>query len=358
MKNQNKGYTVTELLLAAGLSSIVLMSTVSLLFYFFNEKNQLDTWSAGQLEMSIGIKSIESDLRNIVRLDPPEDLRITKDSLYFGLTNIPPGEEPSICRNDENSSVLRYTSLNRDARQERTMRTWSEKDSVDKIGAINELRATTDSTSDTLFTDKNLPKEIVLVDADRRYIRRYQVASRVMHLNSDKDPYDDQPKVDANGIPIFFNYASLFLKTSTGIKANSTSIESAVFITGSDVYKSSTLFVCLRKSDGSLIKYNSLTNQSDVLLLNNSQEFSITAFKATYLNTRKDVRVDPINFFPSILANTKGHCVNAIHVLLKAEVTKGQNSDVENRNIQPDIIRERTIFATNLSSQRAINCFQ
>ena len=42
---------------------------------------------------------------------------------------------------------------------------------------------TTDNTQDALFRLKNLPAEILAVDADRRFIRRYRrLISRMDHL--------------------------------------------------------------------------------------------------------------------------------------------------------------------------------
>lgn len=354
MKN-TQGYTLIEILLGIALGSMVVISTASLLLYFFSEKNRLDNWSTGQLEMSIAVKNIESDVRNVPRLDPLEDLRSHKDDLYFGLTSINAGEEPSVCANNATSSVVRYTALNRILPQAKSLRTWSETDSADKGGAANELRVTVDTTGQSLFSDKNLPPEILIVDADRRYVRRYEVASREMHLNMPKDPYDDQPKVDASGNTVLFNYASIFLRLPRGIANNKTAARTAVFITGSDVYAANTYFVCLRKKDRSLIRYNTLTQKTDVLLMNTSKNFNIQALVVKYLATKKGIRVDPVNFFTSTLSNPQGICVNTVYVNIQGEVL---GTDAQNRDIKNTVERNRTIFATNLNSQRPLSCTQ
>ncbi|WP_413291217.1 type II secretion system protein J [Bdellovibrio sp. HCB337] len=355
---QNKGYTIVELMMAMGLSFLVISSTVGILVYFFSEKHRLDVWSAGQLEMSTAIKMIESDIRNIVRLELSEDLRGANDSLYFGLTSVPPGEEPAICANNATSSVIRYTSLNRIVRQETLMRSWSEENSVDQAGPAHELRVSEDGTQLSLFSTNNIPAEIVLVDADRRYTRRYQVASRVFHLNMNLDPYDDLPKTDALGNPILFNYASVFLRRPRGITNNPTTAKPAVFVTGSDVYASNTVFICLRRTDNSVIKHNPVTNQTMVILENNSKDFSLRSFVVSYLNTKKGTRVDPTIFFPSVLASPDGNCVNAVHVNIQAELTQAQDGTTQNKEINTDIIRRRTIFAHNLSVKRPASCNQ
>lgn len=357
MKN-TKGFTLIEILLGLSLSAMVVISTASLLYYFFSEKNRLDTWSAGQLEMSIAVKSIESDIRNVARMEPMEDLRANNDGLYFGLTSINAGEEPSVCANSATSSVLRYTTLNRLLPQAKSMRTWSETASADQTGAANELRVSTDNTQTTLFSDTNLPKEIAIVDADRRYIRRYEVDSRVMHLNMNTDPYDDLPKNDSNGNVVVFNYASVFLRMPKGIANNTIAKKTAVFITGSDVYASSTYFVCLRKSDRSLIRYNPTTQTTDVLLTNTSKDFNVQTFVVKYLATKKGVRVDPVNFFTSTLSNPQGACVNTVFVNIQGEVLTPVNGGAQTTDIKATVGRNRTIFATNLNSQRPLSCTQ
>lgn len=357
MKN-SKGFTLIEILLGVSLGAMVVFSTATLMYYFFAEKNRLDTWSAGQLEMSLAVKSIESDIRNVARMDPHEDLRSDKDSLYYGLTSINAGEEPSVCANTATSSVLRYTTLNRLLPQAKSMRTWSEASSADQTGATNELRVSADNTQSSLFSDMNLPNEIVLVDADRRYIRRYEVASRVMHLGMTTDPYDDLPKTDSSGNAVSFNYASIFLRMPKGISNNTTAKQTAVFITGSDVYASSTYFVCLRKDDRTLIRYNATTQSTDVLLSNTSKDFNIQTFVVKYLATRKGVRVDPVNFFASTLSNPQGTCVNTVFVNIQGEVIKPLNSNAQTTDIKSSVGRNRTIFATNLSSQRPVSCTQ
>jgi type II secretory pathway component PulJ len=357
MKNV-KGFTLVEIMLGLGLGAMVVISTASLLYYFFTEKNRLDTWSSGQLEMSIAVKSIESDIRNVVRMDPMEDLRINNDSLYFGLTSINAGEEPSFCSNNATSSVFRYTTLNRILPQAKSMRTWSEIASSDNTGAANELRVSVDTTGSTLFSEANAPKEIVIVDADRRYIRRYEVVSSVMHLNMNTDPYDDAPKTDSSGNPIIFNYASVFLKRPKTITGAEISAKTAVFITGSDVYASSTNIVCLRKDDRSVIRYNSLTQRTDVLLVNTSKDFDVQQFIVKYLATKKGVRVDPVNFFASTLSDPQGLCVNAIYVNIDGQVLNTAKSATQNKDFKSTVGRNRTIFATNLSSQRPLSCNQ
>jgi hypothetical protein len=303
----------------------------------------------------MAIKNIERDIRNVVRLEPTEDLRVLKDDLFFGLTSIPVGEEPSICTNDATHSVLRYTTLSRSLRQEKSLRAWSEVTSADKVMPTDELRVSADNTDDALFSDKNLPAEVLVVDADRRFIRRYRVISRTQHLNTTNDPYDDTPKTDATGNPVPFNYASVFLGLPTGIQGTKTQIQPAVFVTGSDVYAATTYFVCMRKTDNNLIKYNPLKNTQEVLLASNAPEFVIDTFVVSYLATKKDVRVDPINFGPSTLTAT-GVCVNTVFVSLTAE-NKTPNISGP-KDVKTSIDRNRTIFATNLSSRRPLTCIE
>lgn len=357
MKN-SKGFTLIEILLGITLGTMVVISTASLMYYFFSEKSRLDTWSSGQLEMSIAVKSIESDIRNVARMDPHEDLRANNDDLYYGLTSINIGEEPSLCANTATSSVLRYTTLNRLQPQAKSVRTWSEASSANQTGAANELRVLVDPAQKSLFNETPLPTEIVIVDADRRYIRRYEVASSVLHLGINTDPYDDLPKLDSSGNAVIFNYASVFLRMPKGIANNTIAKQTAVFITGSDIYASSTNYVCLRKTDNSLIRYNAMTQTTDVLLTNTSKDFSVQTFVVKYLATKKGVRVDPVNFFASTLNNPQGTCVNTVFVNLQGQVNTPVTNSGQNTDIKSTVGRNRTIFATNLNSQRPVSCLQ
>lgn len=350
---RNQGFTLVEAILATSLSALIMASTISFLLYFFSEKNRLDSWSSGQIEMSMATKAIERDIRNVVRLEPPEDLKTLEDGLYFGLSSVPAGDEPEICLNDENSSVVRYTSLLRSVRQEKSMRSWSEVDSADKLDPANELRVSYEDTDKTLFSDKNMPSEILVVDADRRFIRRYEVASKVPHLNSSTDPYDDQPRVDNAGNAIKFNYVSVFLKLPKGISGAKTFKQSAVFVTGSDVYASETYYICLRKNGRHLIRYNALTKKEEILLVHDENALKILSIDLKYLATKKGLRVDPAHFAPTTLTD-KGICVNSIFVSLKGETPQG--NDNTSKDMKTQIVRNRTIFATNLSSRRPASC--
>jgi hypothetical protein len=350
-----KGFSLIELLVAAGLGVAVIASTLTFLFYFFSEKNRLDSWSAGQIEMSMAIKNIERDIRNIVRMEPPEDLSAVRDDLYFGLTSVPVRDTPTVCLNDSTYSVIRYTTLGRSVRQAKSVRSWSEVTSADKNLAANELRVSADNTDADLFSDKNLPAEVLVVDADRRFIRRYRVLSRIHHLASSTDPYDDAPKTDADGNAVTFSYASIFLGLPLNLRGAKTTIRPAVFVTGSDIYASNTYYVCKHKTENKIIKYNASNDTQETLLTGRLPEFVIQSFKIGYLATKKDVRVDPVNFVPTTLTVT-GICVNSVYLTLTAEnKTPDTTSSTDTKT---KITRSRAVFATNLASRRPLSCIE
>ncbi|QDK39542.1 hypothetical protein [Bdellovibrio sp. NC01] len=360
MKKRKNGYTMIELLLAAGLATLVIGGTIQVIYFFFSEKKNLDDWSSTQIDMSFSIKNIENDLRNVVRFDPTEDLLANNDGLYFGLSSITPDNAPAECLADATHSVFRYTALDRNTRSERLLRSWSETNDSGKSASANELRVTADGTDQSLFQANKAPTEITIVDADRRYIRRYEVGSVKMNLNSATDPYDDQAKTDANGNQLTYNYASVFLKMPKNAKASPTQLTSSVFITGSEAYASSTVFICLRKTDLSLIKIEPLTNKTTVLLQNRPAEFNVSSFVAKYLGTKKGVRVDPANFLPDTFSDPNGFCVNSIYLELKATLPlKNQAGAATSSNMTKNTVsRARTIFATNLNAKRALACIQ
>ncbi len=360
MKKNLRGYTLIELLLAVGLATLVIGGTINVIYYFFSEKQNLDGWSSTQVEMSLAIKNIENDVRNVTRFDPTEDLLVANDGGYFGLTSISTGDEPKECLNDATHTVFRYTTLDRFLRSERLQRSWSELNNADKGAAADELRVSADSTSASLFSNTKYPSEITVVDADRRYIRRFEVGTVTMNLNSPIDPYDNQPKKDANGNQIIYNYASVLLKSPKNAKGAAISKTPSVFITGSEIYSSATYFVCLRKSDLSLIKIDPLLSKTTVLLQNNPREFNVQSFVSKYLGTKKGIRVDPVNFFTDTITNPQGPCVNSVYLELKSVLTlKNQTGAATSSNVVKNVVtRARTIFATNLNAKRALACVQ
>ncbi len=67
MRLASRGYNLVEILVASGLSMMVLGVTSMLIWNYFSLKRNLDVWSMGQNDMSFALKNIESDARSIVR---------------------------------------------------------------------------------------------------------------------------------------------------------------------------------------------------------------------------------------------------------------------------------------------------
>lgn len=351
---KNAGFTMIELLLAVGLSTLVVGATTYLIYQFFSEHRSLEVWSSGQFEMSSSLRDLEGDIRNIVRLDPIEQ----GADKYLGLRQVAAGLEPSVCLNDASSPVFRYTSLDRRRHSETLLRAWSEEANSGKKNGADELRITYDGTADTLFNSERAPREIVLVDADRRYLRRYVVDGFIPRMNTNLDPYDDAPKVDTYGQPIYFSYVSVYLKNPPGIRGEEVTKASSVFITGSEAYAANTYFVCLRKKDRALIKYDQVAQQEKVLLHNPMEEFEIDALRVGYLGTRPNVRVEPESFLFAV-TDELTECMNTVFLELKLKA----NSRFADRNkgqmigdLKSDILRRRTVFSPNLNMKRPISC--
>lgn len=359
MKKHSYGFTVTELLLAVSISGMVIGLTTHLIYSFFSEQKNLEVWSSGHLEMSSALRMIEGDLRNVVRLEPMENLTADKLSFYFGVTSISPELTPSICLNNPKASVIRYTTLNRKQRSERTLRSWSEEEDVNQVGKAHELRVTADATSASMFGYNRSPREIVIVDADRRGIRRYLTSGSYMYLGSNLDPYDDQPKVDALGLPIIFPYAATNLKSSLSAIGAGVYQSASVMITGSEVYASDTYMICLRGSDGSLIRYNENTKEQDVLLQNSNADFTIESFEVGYLATRPMTRVEPGNFQADMLALPNPACVDSILLTITLKGSDAyirRNAEQNVGDIKANISRNRIVYSQNLHEKRPLLC--
>ncbi|MGE9745406.1 PulJ/GspJ family protein [Bdellovibrio bacteriovorus] len=356
---KNSGFSVMELLLAVSISTIVIGIVTYLIHNFFSEQRNLEVWSGGQLEMSMALKNAEGDIRNVIRFDPVENLTSASSVAYFGLTSLTAGLEPSVCLNDATGSVIRYTTLDRKQRSERVLRAWSELADVNKTGSSHELRLTADSSDSSMFGSSKSPREIVLVDADRRYIRRYKVASHTMRLNATLDPYDDQPRVDSFGNPIKFNYVSVILKSPPTANGSTITPKTSVFITGTEVYSSNTYYLCLRKSDRSLIKFDENSRQETVLLQNPHADFTINSFKIGYLATKSGLRVEPANFIPDMLNASNNVCFNTVLFDLKLDASDSylkRNQTQTVGDIKSTISRQRTVFSQNLNLKRPLSC--
>ncbi len=309
--------------------------------------------------MSMALKNIEGDIRNVVRIDPNENLTSNEEPRYFGMTEISTDAAPSECLTGAGASVIRYTTLDRTKRSERVQRAWSETDDADKSGAAHELRVTADASDKSLFQASRAPKELIIVDADRRYIRRYKVLSHVMNLNSTIDPYDDVPKVDAAGNQTKFNYASVRVGSPRQVNAGAIFKIMAVFITGSEVYESNTYYVCLRRADRSLIKIHENTREVTVLLQNPNVDFDMDAFNVGYLSTRGGLRVEQMNFIVDMLTSPLNACINTVRFEIKlrpSDAFRTRNASQVVQDTQTEIVRDRTVFSQNLNINRPISC--
>ncbi|WP_374000921.1 type II secretion system protein J [Bdellovibrio bacteriovorus] len=356
---KNSGFSIMELLLAVSLSTMVIGIVTYLIHNFFSETKSMETWSSGQLEMSMALKTIEGDIRNVIRMDPVENLTSSSSVEYFGMTSLSPGMEPSICLNQDGASVIRYTTLDRKQRSERVLRAWSEMADANKTGNAHELRLTADETEASMFNASKMPVEVVLVDADRRYLRRYTVVSKRMNLSSNLDPYDDLPKTDSFGAPIIFKFASAILRTPANVGGSAIISKTAVFITGTEVYSSRTYSLCLRKSDRSLIRYDENTREETVLLQNPHVDFTIESFRVGYMATRAGLRVEPASFLPEMLNLPNLECINTVMFTLNLNASDSllkRNQSQAVGELKTQIMRQRTVYSQNLSIKRPLSC--
>lgn len=357
MKNR-RGFSLIEVMLAMAISAIVVGMATYLIYGFFSQQRNLDVWSAGQIEMSMALRDVDGDIRNVVRLDPSENLDASGVENYYGLTSVSAADSPEPCLNDEASSVVRYTSLNRLKNSERLLRAWSEQTDAGKVGSANELRLTSIPGMGALFEKDRVPREIVLVDADRRSIRRYAVVGETLHENVDADPYDDLPKKDAAGTPILFTYRSVLLKMPGDVRGAPVAAKTAVFITGSEAYASNTFFLCLRKDDRSLIRVDQSTGNVDVLVKTPQPDYEMDSFRAGYLATKTGVRIEAAQFAPDMLVLPGKDCVNAVRFDLRLRPTEAlrRKSEGELASAVGLISRTRTVYSENLSAKRPVSC--
>lgn len=353
-----KGFSLVELIFALGLSLLVSGISLVMMYQITTEGKKIDNWASAAFRTSETFNALENDIKNTIALDPYEDFS-SADYLYLGVTSIPPTKGPPTCENTSSFHVFGMTRIQRLLRGEKSFRLWSEVDNVNKNGSVDELRISADNTTLSLFQASKFPKEIIIVDADRRYSRRYKVNSYTMKLNFNLDPNDDLPKLDTFGNPIVFNYASIFLQMPKSMDNFTNTTKTAAFISGSEVYASDTIVVCIEKGTGNLIKINTSDSTQRVLLPNPLDEYSIKSFNVSYFSTKSGVRVDPVNFFSDMLTSANRTCVNTISLFLELEPTPAllaKMNILQAGEIKKHLTQRRTIFMQNIHNKRPIAC--
>lgn len=349
------GFSLIEVLVALGISSIVLLGAGSYFYYFSNQHNLFTQWSSVHQDSYISLDHLQNDLRNIVLINPAEDLSALNDNKYFGLASLSGREVPPDCLDNAAFNSLRTTILNRKRPPAKTLRLWDETISSGGAGPIHELRVSYDGTPNSLFRAGYAPQEIIIVDADRRFTRRYEVVSHTMELGTSIDPSDD-----INKAPRLFSFARVFVKRPKSAVGVSISKKPAVFVTSSEVFESSTAVYCTTRADKTVVrKTPTLVPNFNVFQVNNL-DYSLKSFKFTFARTRTTQRVEDSSFLDSIFDPSQFRCTNLLKFQLEIEPSAARIAKMKFQNMSGSasttIKRSRTLFLPNLNSVRQVSC--
>lgn len=349
------GFSLIEVLVALGISTIVLLGAGSYFYYFSNQHSLFTQWSSVHQDSYISLDHLQNDLRNIVLINPAEDLSALNDNKYFGLASLAGAEVPSDCLNNADFNSLRTTILNRKRSPVKTLRLWDETSSSGGAGPIHELRVTYDGTPNSLFQAGYAPQEIILVDADRRFTRRYEVVRHTMEIGTSIDPSDD-----INKAPRHFSYARVFLKNPKSAVGVAIPKRPAVFVTSSEVFESSTAVYCTTSADKTVIRKTSGSVPISHVFKVTNLDYSLKSFKFKFARTRSTQRVEDSIFLDSIFDPSQFRCTNLLKFQLEIEPSAIRIEKMKSQNMSGSasttIKRSRTLFLPNLSSVRQVSC--
>lgn len=330
-----------EIVVATAIASVVLVALSALMSENVREVMKFERSNEGWLEAVSGAADLNLALKNVPRLDPPEDLLKTGDRLFSGVTNVPDGFAPAVCRSGPGFAMLRFTSLNRQQPSERILRPWLTS-SAGQGGAANELRITaTDGRS--AFLKANPPRELFLVDADNFAKRRYKVVS-FENRNTNLNPYDDQP---VNGAT--FRYTAVLLASPKGLGGITMEPIDNKFVSSSMVFPSRTAIVCMSK-EGSLIETDEEGNTRTLMNIFASRLVA-ERFLVEFAGSASATRVDLLPFFPDLITSLTRDCLNMVRFRVNILNPVGGANDPRNR-----LELERLVLLNNLHSTRPLSC--
>lgn len=349
-----RGMSLIETLIAAAISLVVLGGATSFIYYFFTQNSLFEQWSGSHQDSFLSLEQLQNDLRNVISLSPYEDLAVLNDSKYFGVATLDAAQKPTYCSLTPNFNVIVATTLSRKKRPEKILRVWDEIASSGQVGSANEIRITADSSVDSLFSATSGPREITIIDADRRYTRRYRVVSYVMHLGTNVDPSDD-----VNRAPQTFDYVSVFVDnpvTSTGV-VNPRRL--AVFITSSEVFESDTSVYCFNPSVQALQKVSLSSAVTEESFRSHSKDFDVSAAKFEFAKTSQSTRVEATSFYPDIFDLAIDNCVNVLKLTIELSptATRIDKAKIQSSGeVSKRMIRSRMLFLPNLNYRRPVSC--
>ena len=352
---KNKGFTLLELMIAGSLGCILLFFGYTILVSSIKTSNQSDQTNEGWLEATSAGTILNLQLKNVLRIEPAENLVENGPAVYSGIMPIFGENAPKDCEKSENYSVLKLTTILRRKNSERILRKW-DPNSAGAIGPSNKLHIS--FTKDvSVFSQPNPPKELALLDIDGRFKRRYEVVS-FENVHTTEHPNTGLTSMDASGKPIFYDYTKVLLNDpSLGdgtLRVKHLDEDSEVsFITNSMMLPTETFYVCVSKTTGDVVQIRN--NQSWGLFRLGNKKTKILKLKFSFANSDGKSRIDQLPFLEQLETYPKRTCVDLVKFQLTISTNVGKDGKVAPGG-GAEISRD--VLIPNLNSNRSPSCFE
>lgn len=308
--NRQSGYSLLELMVAVGISTVLVAVGAGLVTQSFRGQNLVFS-SFTPTEFRLQVESLRMELTNTLKLEPPMDLFVPGDQKFIGFSDINPSQAPvgsavvgaSQCRllssdETESSSIFFSASIDRSRSFAKVLRFWEESSlSVPKEDPKFLYRnIIVNFSEDPQFpfqeSASNPPSYLLLIDADGVRTRLYRVV-RIKSFSNSPINYSSL-KEDGGNYPHTEIEVEL-IKTLAGNPGVPSS--QLGFITDSLVYAVQLNMFCLDAQTGGLVSFDPFRPEKRKLLLQKEDSgFILNRFLVEFSGTRRD-RPANLNLF-------------------------------------------------------------
>lgn len=364
MKSQNhrllnkQGFTLLEILIAAMISGLVMLSAVGLMSSMGSGEKASEQ-TASQVETVVSLGQLRDTMLNIVRYQPPHDLLASQDGLMSGVSDVNSGLNNNCTVNLDPSqdvkSVVVFNRIQPTARPAKLLKFWEENKIEDSDANTRRLFISKQGT----FDPNSPPQEVIVVDADGLQKRAYFV-----------DQITDVPaNSPSNPVAEAHLEVELRLLKAVGNGWPTSEKKTLSFVTGSLVFPSQTDVICVSQSSGRLVRtqlkpLTAGTASWEELLGNEFSKFTLKSFKVSFLGTKNEAgfRLDPREFYVNLPTaagennpwadrHKRRVCANVVQLGL---VLEGAPLKAGGEKLK--VTHNRTIFINNLMQDRPVSC--
>ncbi|MGZ3650530.1 MAG: PulJ/GspJ family protein [Bdellovibrionota bacterium] len=357
-----KGFTLIEVMVAAGLGGLIVLAGYTLMSTSIRENTIADSSNEGWLEATGAGTTFTTLVKNIPRIVPAEDLAAAGDKFYEGIAPLDVNSAPADCLVSPQFSALRVTSISLKLPSAALERGWFS-DAAGGSTAATELRLSYPadlSLQASMFGATN-PTELFLIDADGTNKRRYAVNSVQINKNTHVDPYDGVTKP-----ALVFHWVGVQLGNplmTSGSIANPPNPRIG-FITQSLAYASNTSVICVTKADPvahtdrTLVEITGTARRPLINLdhrgsTSSLSHLSVERFNVAFVASQQTARFDSLTAFPDLLTNSQRPCMSAV----RFDLDVGLKRDVHQTAAPTVPVHlSRTIFLPNFATGRPVTC--